>query len=516
MDTIGKLSGLLLGCALLSGFSFDTTPDASPEWHQLVVEPRITYEQFKMPEDIPPMGITGIHMLLDLFPSFYAGLGLYGALNGDSGGFFALALEGGLQYEIWHKFIIDGGARVGGGGGGGAPVGGGLFIEPYAGLKYDFGSFRAGAYYSYVNFVYGDIKSQQVGAEINFPFTLDYATAHYLSPRTRFSDLQFPSLQRLGERQYYFAGMTRAYFPLSHIRSISGAPLGTAIEFLGFEVGYYLLDELFLFFNFNGALHGEQNGYADELLGLGYRYAMKSIPLDLQLKLGLGSGGGGGVNTSGGFIFEPTIGLEYHLNSILGIEINGGVVFSDGETFQATETSFLLKYYLSNAILSSTRDKADELEPVPGFQPWRARLLHQTYFNPRNELGETAPNVQLFGPQFDFFFMRYLYVTGQSVFAYQGQASGGYFTGLLGFGVQTPAMFNHRVSLFAEIMAGAADGSSFDMEQGAVYEPVIGLNFHVNHALGLQASVGRLAAFRGDFHPVTFNAGLFYKFWSIK
>lgn len=497
-----------------STFAIEMSSNSTAQLHSIVIDPRISFEQYQMPAQVSPMGVTGLHALIDFDPNFYGGLGLYGAETGNSGGYFALALEGGVQRQLWRQISIDGGARVGGGGGHNSAVGGGLFVEPYLGLKYDFGTFQAGAYYSYVNFLSGQIKSQQVGVELSMPFEFRYVTADDIAPCAHFSDLQFPSTRYLGSRQNYFAGMLRAYLPSHGVTTTYDQLMESHFELVGFEAAHYFSDNAFVFFNMAGAFHGHQNGYADELLGLGYRIPIRGIPLDAIFKLGAGSGGGGAVNTGGGFIYQPAAGLEYRVNSDFGIELNAGYVQAPQGNFKGTEVSLLMKYYFSDAILGAAKENIVE-ESQSYLIPWRVRILNQTYLKPYSELNVINPTMQLLNVNFDYFVTRHVYLSGQSAFAYVGKNTGGYFSGMLGLGGETPPFLTPCLSAFAEILAGTAGGAGLDIGSGALIEPVLGLNYRITKAFGLQASIGRLMALRGQFNSTTINAGVSYKFWSI-
>ncbi|MDA9271973.1 hypothetical protein N9Q05_01140, partial [bacterium] len=339
-----------------------------------------------------------------------------------------------------------------------------------------------------------------------------------IAPCMHFSDLDFPFVRYLGSTQNYLAGMLRTYLPNQGVTTTGNQLMESHFEFVGFEVGHYFTDRVFLFFNMAGAFHGHQNGYADELLGLGYRLPLSGLPLDAIVKLGAGSGGGGGVNTGGGFIYEPMLGLEYHVTPKLGVELNVGYVQAPQSDFKGQEVGLLVKYYLSDAILGSVNTGSNVNSPQESqsyFEPWRIRLLNQSYLKPYSETGVINPTMQLLGLDFDYYVAPCVYLTGQTAFAYVGQHTGGYFSGMLGLGGQTRPILNSHVSGFAEILGGTAGGAGLDIGQGALIEPVLGLNYRISDAWGLQASVGRLIALQGQFRSTTINAGVAYKFWTI-
>lgn len=512
---------LLIACLLLwmilpYQVIAETSPAIQPSYfHQVTIEPRLSYEQYNMPADIKPLGVLGEKILVDFTNNFYGGLGLYSAVNGESGGYFALAFEGGIQLPLWHQLFIDGGGRLGGGGGRHTPVGGGLYIEPYMGLKYDFGLFKTGAYYSYINFVDGQIKSQQLGVELTLPLTFNYVTPYEMNPCRALADLLLPQ-PVIGHTQNYVALLGRTYLPNQDSTLTNGEPMSAHFEFLGIEAAHFFTDHVFGFFNFAGAFHGQQNGYADALLGLGYRVPFGHRPVDGIFKLGVGSGGGASVNTGGGLIVEPTAGLEYHFNPCFSMEANIGYVIAPNGHFTGKEVSVLAKYYIPNAVLGANNGD-DELSNLQAIKliPWRIRLLNQTYLNPRAVSGVINPTMQLLGFDLDYFVLPGIYLTGQADFAYVGLYTGGYFSGLLGAGIVSPPVIDPHWHLFAELLGGTAGGAGLDIGQGALMAPVAGISYQVNPAFSVDVAVSRLMAVQGQFSSTVINAGIGYRFSSI-
>lgn len=494
---------IYLSCVAASIFS---APLYSCSVHHITIDPRISYETIQMPNHIKPMGVMGIHGLVDFTPWIYGGVGLYSAVSGEKGGYFALALEAGMQHDLISKIALDGGVRVGGGGGNDTPVGGGLFYEPYVGLKYHFNYFSTGLYYSYIHFDTGNINSDQIGLELSAPFHFQYFT-------TAFDDLSSCHLCLFHDMKHsenYIAALSKAYFPSQDATKLNNTIMHSSIEFLGVELGHFISHHAFLFFNFSGAAHGNDNGYADELLGAGYRFSLlHSAQWSGIAKMAIGSGGGGGINTGGGFIYNPTLGAEYRFNPYFGVEFNGGYIDAPEGKFSAKVAGLLFKYYFSNG--TNIADKH-----LLHLKAWRIRLMNQTYFKPRASSGVDNPTMQLLGFNVDYFISHYFYCTGQTAFAYEGKNTGGYFSGLFGVGAETPMIKQSHVNVFGELLAGTAGGAGLSIGDGALAEPVAGIAYNINHALAVQVSTGYLVALKGQFHSVTLNAGLSYKLWQPK
>jgi alkylation response protein AidB-like acyl-CoA dehydrogenase len=57
---------------------------------------KINFLSLDLPENDPNMGFTGIHYNLMINKWSYAGLGIYGAVSGNKGGFFTLGINAGI------------------------------------------------------------------------------------------------------------------------------------------------------------------------------------------------------------------------------------------------------------------------------------------------------------------------------------------------------------------------------------------------------------------------------------
>ncbi len=468
---------------------------------------RLSYEPIKLPDNLPTMGVLGTHALINFTRHWYGGAALYGAVNGQAGGYLAMSLDGGFQHPLYKKLWIDIGASLGAGGGRIQQVGGGLYIQPRAGLSYHFKYFNLGANYNYINFINGSIKSQQWGVTLSVPTTFSYANATWIEKTIH-------AAYNIALARNYMALIGSAYFPSSSNRTTDGQSYSNDMELMGIEAGHYFNPHWFIFGQGQGAFHGHKNGFAIFQFGAGAQWHLNSNSngkLSLITKLGIGSSGGGGIDTGGGLIIQPTAGLEYRLNQNLALEANGGYLTAPSGHFNNVTGALLLKYYFNKANLAHSAPPTDN---TLTYQGWRIRLLNQTYFRPRNDLGGTNRTMQLIGLNIDHWLNRYFYATGQSSYAYSGQSSGGYFTGMLGIGSQLP--ISRYVSLFIEALAGAAGGGGLDVAGGAVYEPIGGINIQCSPSWNIQLSAGQIMAFSGKLHSTTLNAGIGYSFATLE
>ncbi len=489
--------------AMLLSFSASLWADTGLQSQPMSFQ--MTYQQYNMPNGLQPLGTVTLEGLVNFTPNWYGGLGLDNGVSGDHSGYFALNFEGGYQHPIYGPIWIDLGSKVGAGGGHETPVGSGLYYQPYAGLSYHFSYFNLGVDYSYVNFPSGSIHSSQAELVLTVPFTFDYANAD------KAGDLFDESSTDLAMSRDYFGVIGEGYFPASNVTNTSGQIDNSNIQLLGVEMGHYFTAHAFGFIQGTGAVHGHSDGYAAVLVGPGYEMPILHS-VNLVGKLGVGSGGGASINTGGGFIIQPTLGLDFLMTPSLSAELDGGYLDAPGGTFDAATMSLMLKYRFDNAYLADADESSSTGQLA--YQGWRLRILNETYFDPERTLNNNDP-IQLANVNVDYSLNHYFYLTGQGAFAYAGYNVGGYFSGMIGAGVQVPLYHNSPISAFAEALGGAAGGAGLDIGDGAMVEPLVGLNAQLNSSWGLQASVGRLISLQGSFGSTVLNAGVTYSFSTL-
>lgn len=488
---------------------------ASYDLNRVDTQYRFSYEQIHMPDNIEDMGILGVHGILNFNQWFYGGVGVYGAVKGESGAYFALSLEGGIEHPIFGPIWGDLGIRVGAGGGRHTPVGGGMFYQPYTGISYNFGRFRVGATYSYLDFPDGRISSKQLGVELIIPDSFYYGPAEYgWNEKPRINQIRFPVSGKIIVSHNYFAVVGQGYIPKKGTKNVSGKIDDQHIGLLGVEVGHFFTPNTFLFGQMIGALYGHGNGYASALLGVGYDFPIvSSNRIGLIGRFAVGSAGGGNIDTGGGLVVLPTLGLEYHMTPRYAVEVNGGYLVAPEGQLKTAVLNFILKCYLNGITLSQSSEPSLPHHTLnPSFQAWRFHLVHQTYFNPRSKTGTIKPRMQLFGLAFDYFMNQAWYISGQTAFAYRGERVGGYFSGMIGLGVKSHPILHDRIDLFGEALVGTAGGAGLDIGAGALVEPVLGIDLHLNNYLGFQTSVGRIFALKGSFSSTVLTAGLTWQF----
>ncbi|MBA3847909.1 MAG: hypothetical protein H0X45_14870, partial [Planctomycetes bacterium] len=246
-------------------------------------------------DDGEDMGLA--HALVDVLepfaalPGLYLGVGGFGAVAGERGGFFTLG--GALGWRAtWQRFEFDLGGFAGGGGGGDAEQGGGLMLRPHAGIGFNaWRDWWLRAEVAYVAFPDGDIESTGVALGVAVHDAIvgvggDGAVA----------DLVAASLRR-----------TRLALTASWWRPCgcdgpglrSGDEIEDDLALVGVRLERFVAERVFIALVADGALGGGIAGYMDVFGGVGYEQELIG-PLSLQIVALGGAGGGGDVDTGGG------------------------------------------------------------------------------------------------------------------------------------------------------------------------------------------------------------------------
>lgn len=510
-----------LFCLSLNAFSSEPSLQTTP------IHYRIDYLQLRIPDQANSLGLLGLHAQIIPFknslPYFYTGLGGYGAVRGDNSGFFALGLESGIIYPFYKNWNLDSGIFLGTGGGHGlsSSIGDGSFLESHLGLDYDFdhfllGHFLLGLAFSHLRFFQSQINDNQLLLNLTIPTDFSYLSG--FNHQDYFNHFNFTS----GSYQFsqnYFDFTSHLYFPSQKSHSLSGESLNNTLGLVGFEFGHYFKNNspYFIFLNANGAISGNTDGYAEALGGLGASYQLSQTPFYFLSKFSLGSAGGGGIDTGGGLVLKPELGLEFRPLDNLGLALTGAYLFAPDSSYKAWSAGLDLKYYFDLGSLGTLSDSLSnpDLSSPNRLTNFRLRLGNQTYLHPQrtnlntssNTSSNTNPDINLLAVKIDFFCQEFIYLTGQTAFAYTGHAAG-YFSGLVGLGLQSPTY--HNVYFYSELLGGAAGGAGLDIGTGKMLEPLVGLGVQITPALGLYGSFGKTFSPDHALNTSTIDLGFSY------
>lgn len=511
-----KVIGLLAGIIVTSSYAAEGTSLHHPDnlnlqLHQLPGLFRFSFDNLSMPNDAESMGLLGVNYFGDVTPYIYGGMGGYGSVLGSQGGLFVLGAEGGLHHEFASHWWGDAGLFVGGGGGKSSLVGGGLMVRPHIGITYDWQWARLGLHYSYINFPSGKIHSQQVGLDLDIP--TDF---YYLYPQQvkftlyNLTDFQLPCGKYLDFQRNEFAILLQAYRQRHGTKNTDDQVQDGTIGLVGFEFDHYFIDHTFWWLKASGAFSGIPHGYMDALAGLGYHWSLGSYGIALVSQLGVGAGGGGQVETGGGLLVNPQIGIESPAISGFSARVSSGYIWATKGDFRAVPITGELLYHLDVATGSDV--PKNYFASRYSIQGWRIQLLNQTYFHPQRSGRSKNSSINLVAVQIDQLFTPLFFLSYQGAFAYRGDHAGGFATGMIGPGIQSPELFNRHIQLFSEVLIGAGGGGGLALGGGSLIEPLAGVRYVWTPRVGLQASVSEIKALRDDLRTPALSVGLTISF----
>ena len=242
---------------------------------------RISFENIPVSAS-EDMGVLGTHYDIKPFngSDVYFGVGGYGALTGDRGGFFTGGITLGHHYflndNIADGLAIDTGLFAGGGGGAGAFPGGGLMLRPHLMLEKELDDF-----------------SLRLGVSRTlFPNTTNtrYENDTHPSIGIAIPTYQFNNSSAVSSNSYKQNRVTKIvpvsmrYHPDKNAKKRSGDNLTNDITLLGFQYQNFINDSLYRTFETYGAGMGGTDGYAKVLAGFGVNKELikDSVALDLS------------------------------------------------------------------------------------------------------------------------------------------------------------------------------------------------------------------------------------------
>ena len=248
----------------------------------------------------------------------------YGAGGGGTDGFAKVLGGMGVNYPVFNWLNADAKLSLGMAGGGDIDTGGGLMVQPMAGLEIPL----------FQHWSLKPMLGKTYAPDGNFSATTTELGLTWTGNKSiRGTDAFTPSATN-------FAIRNKTYFPDSSAKTKSGGSYDSQIHQLGIELSKPVNEWINLSGSAYGAYSGSVGAYAEGLFGV------KLNPINLYnqssqfdwsplIRYEVGVGGGGGMDVGEGFIHQWTLGVDY--DSFLGVvalEL-GRMQPLDGGTFAA-------------------------------------------------------------------------------------------------------------------------------------------------------------------------------------
>lgn len=461
---------------------------------------RSHYESWHLPAG-ETMGMVALGARKRFGEFAHAGVYFYDAVSGRRGGFITLGLSGGLEYPLAERWRVESEVFVGAGSGNGGLelAGGGLMLRAALGAQYVLTpQDNVSLGWSRVSFPEGGaIRSEQLYVAYRRDFKALFREG---APLFGHAGLPVPAGYDPARQQP--ALILRAVRVPVSARRLDGSPQGD-MQQVGVEWRSHVSDRLFVRAETVGAMGGRSAGYMQVLAGAGADYPLGEA-LALEAALNVGGGGGGGVDSGGGLLLDGMLGVRLALADDWFLRASLGRVHApDG---QYAGTTYALGAGRDFGAGAGRADPAATLQAYP----LRVRAVQQTYTG-KNADWRTRPEqaVGNLGVQLDYFVHPSLFVTGQGLAAYRGEA-GAFMTGLLGAGYRQA--LTERVFAEAEALLGAAGGGGMNVGSGLVHQFNLGVGYQLSDTWSVLASLGRVQAVNGPFSAAVAGVSLGYHF----
>jgi hypothetical protein len=115
------------------------------------------------------------------------------------------------------------------------------------------------------------------------------------------------------------------------------------IQLMGAKLDWFLTEKFYVSGQAIFAYKGKAGGYATGMFGLGYVQPI-GLGINAIAEIDIGAGAGGSINTGGGAILEPMVGLSYDLTKDISLSAMGGKILSLNGPLEANVLEVSLVY----------------------------------------------------------------------------------------------------------------------------------------------------------------------------
>ncbi len=211
---------------------------------------------------------------------------------------------------------------------------GGLTAYPSAGFDYKISkNIALSGHLGYFRFLDGTLEAYTTGLGIKY---INYTGGSKDLDNNKFNSAKTRTIQLALENQWYW-NMNRRDGSIVDLDQ-----LAIRIIFNSNKNIYFIGETSFAY---GGA---DAGGYAHGIIGFGYNTNnFFNNKFSSFLELGAGVAGGGKIDTEGGIVLRPTVGLNYHFNDELNLKASYGQLFSASGSVNSPNVNLGLVYQLS-------------------------------------------------------------------------------------------------------------------------------------------------------------------------
>lgn len=497
---------LASGTAVLAMLA--TATDAASQGLELQSAPsrwRLNYGEVAV-SGSEDMGLLGIHYeVLDPFeslPGVFLGLGGFGSITGDRGGFFSGGFSSGWRTQLAGGFHAEVGAFMGGGGGGATPQGTGFMFRPFVAVEKELGGLGLRLEIANTNFPGGEINDTGLAFGITIP--TEMLTGRNVSSWS--SPIPLDALDF--ERWRIGTGYLRIK-PKGNSTLIAGGPYADSITMGGLQLAAEITAHGYIPLRAYGAIGGGVDGFAAILSGYGYSRELLTPKLHWELEALLGMGGGGAVDTGGGLLAGYSAGLRWRLADNWSSHLSVGFLDAPNGNFSGNTVELGVTWDPRMLRLRNSYDRANlASQQLPSHEGvadiWQASTHYKFYLpksGVRSTTGAKHENaLHLAGVGFERHLSENISALIRTAGAVEGDI-GGYAEGTVGIRAST-ALFDKfpNTLVHATYEIGAGGGGGVDVGSGLIHQATIGWLWSPREGIELGVDVGRMdAAKTGNF-----------------
>jgi len=286
-------------------------------------------------KNIPLLGIQ-----IDRFFSenMYTMLEVYGAGGGNADGYASFLTGLGYTSKLASKLYWDAKFLVGLGGDGRLDTGGGIIVQPMAGLRWDvFSDVSLKAMAGRTVAVDGRLKATT--AELAISWQGEKPSLSGKNARV------FPS-SKFKTRHWVTSVSHKTYIPKDHTRKTTGEKYKDHLHLAGLDISSPITRFVSVSGNTHWAYEGGIGSYAEGMLGIRVNPLLFSgSALNPVLQYDVGVGGGGDMDVDDGIIQQLKLGLRYQYSPKISFGLFVGRTKSLGGSFDSDMVNLQLNWH---------------------------------------------------------------------------------------------------------------------------------------------------------------------------
>ncbi|MDF1798765.1 MAG: hypothetical protein P1V81_06285 [Planctomycetota bacterium] len=510
------IPSLAVGTFVLLGSLVPSAAAQSWELEELPTRWRMTVERVEPDGHGDPFALVGVHYdLLSPFeewPDLFVGVGGYGAVSDDIGGFFAGGLDLGWRRSLTPKMSFEAGTFTGAAGGSTLGAGGdGLFLRPFVAVTREVAGLDLRLELAHEHLAGADYDETVLAFGFELP-------SSYLTGRPGSGWLSPIHIDALEIERWQIESGLKFLDATGSSRRRDGSGYVDDLALGGVRLSIDRGNGWHLPFEAMGAVGGGISGFTAVMGGVGRHGELLGEELGWELDLLGGLAGGGNTDTGGGLVYEATAGLRARLSTNWSARLALGWFDAPDGRLGAEVCALSLAWDPRSVGLTSDYDRerlgTEGLPLAEGKQDTWQLSTHWKLYDLRASAhnldgSKPAGSMQVAGVGAERHLDEHLSLLVRAAGAIEGEASG-YHEGLAGLRVaMRPFGDLLDADLHATYEIGAAGGGGVDAGSGWVHQVSTGLLWRASDAIELSFDLGRMNTVdRGSFDASMLGVGV--------